>query len=195
MAAQPTSQMSVAEYLALERRQQEKYEYYDGEIVLQAGASLAHNLTAANIIGILHQQLRSQSCTVLPGDMRVCTPEHKQYLYPDAMVVCGTPLFDDEYQDTIINPVVVIEVLSPSTELYDRGRKFQAYRTIPMMQEYLLVAQHTLRVERFTRQNDMMWLMTEYAQPDQMIELASISCVISLASIYEKVSLADASEK
>jgi len=186
---QPTSLVSAAEYLAFERRQHEKHEFFDGEIALQAGASIAHNLITANIIGILHQQLRSSPCTVLPSDMRIRTPRRKQYMYPDATIICGSPIFDDDYHDTILNPIVIIEVLSPSTEQYDRGRKFQAYRTLPTLQEYLLISQTTMRVEHFKRQNDMMWLMIEYTQPDQVIELSPAACTLPLAALYEKVDL------
>ncbi len=189
MSAQPTSLVSVAEYLAFERRQTEKHEFFDGAISLQAGASIAHNLITANIIGILHQQLRTNPCTVLPSDMRVRTPRRRQYMYPDATIICGPPLFDDEYHDTIINPTVILEVLSPSTEQYDRGRKFQAYRTLSALQEYVLIAQTMMRVEHFKRQNETMWLMIEYTHPDQVIELSSVACTLPLTALYEKVGL------
>jgi Uma2 family endonuclease len=138
MPAQPTALVSVEEYLAFERRQHEKHEFFNGEIYLQAGASIAHNLITANIIGILHQQLRANPCTILPSDMRIRTPRRRQYMYADATIIYGSPIFDDEYNDTIVNPTVIFEVLSPSTEQYDRGRKFQAYRTLSTLQEYLL---------------------------------------------------------
>lgn len=189
MPAQPTALVSVAEYLVSERRRPEKHEFFDGEIYLQAGASIAHNLITANIIGVLHQQLRASSCTVLPSDMRVRTPRRRQYMYPDATIICGSPIFDDEYHDTIVNPIVIIEVLSPSTEQYDRGRKFQAYRTLSTLQEYLLISQMMMRVEHFKRQNDTMWLMIEYTHPDQAIELSSVGCTLPLAELYEKVGL------
>jgi Uma2 family endonuclease len=189
MSAQPTSLISADEYLAFERRQREKHEFFNGEIYLQAGASIAHNLITANIIGSLHQQLRDKPCTVLPSDMRIRTPRRRQYMYPDATIICGSPIFDDEQHDTIINPIVIFEVLSPSTEQYDRGRKFQAYRTISTLQEYLLISQTMMRVEHFKRHNDMMWLMAEYSRSDQVIELASVSCRLSLGALYEKVGL------
>jgi Uma2 family endonuclease len=189
MSAQPTSLVSVAEYLAFERRQPDKHEFFDGEIYLQAGASIAHNLITANIIGVLHQQLRANPCTILPSDMRVRTPRHKQYMYPDATIICGSPIFDDEYHDTIINPTVIFEVLSPSTEQYDRGRKFQAYRRLSTLQEYVLISQTMMRIEHFKRQNEMMWLMIEYTQPDQVIELTSVACTLPLTTLYEKVGL------
>ena len=110
-------------------------------------------------------------------------------MYPDATIICGSPLFDDDYHDTIVNPTVILEVLSPSTESYDRGRKFQAYRTIATLQEYLLISQTMLRVEHFKRHNDLMWLMIEYTQPDQVIELTSVGCNFLLSVLYEKVSL------
>jgi Uma2 family endonuclease len=189
MSAQPAALVSAENYLTFERSQREKHEFFDGEIVLQAGASITHNLITANIIGSLHQQLRAKSCTVLPSDMRIRTPRRRQYMYPDATVICGAPRFDDDQHDTIINPVVIVEVLSPSTESYDRGRKFQAYRTIPTLQEYLLIAQTMCRVEHFQRHNDLMWLMREYSILDQVIELPSVGCRLLLSDLYEKVSL------
>jgi Uma2 family endonuclease len=126
--------------------------------------------------------------------MRIRTQRRKHYMYPDATIVCGTPIFDDEHQDTIVNPVVIIEVLSPSTEQYDRGRKFQAYRSLPSFQEYLLISQNAIRIEHFARQNDIMWLMTEYTKPEQVITLASVPCTLSLAAVYEKVVALDAAD-
>jgi Uma2 family endonuclease len=189
MSAQPASLASADDYLAFERGQREKHEFFDGEIVQQAGASIAHNLITANIIGSLHQQLRGKPCTVLPSDMRIRTPRRRQYMYPDATIICGSPLFDDSQHDTILNPVVIVEVLSPSTESYDRGRKFQAYRTIATLQEYLLISQTMQRVEHFQRHTDLMWLMREYTSPDQAIELTSVGCRLLLSELYEKVSL------
>ena len=189
MVAQPVPLTSVMDYLAFERNRPERHEFFDGQIVLQAGASINHNILTANTIGSLYQQLRGKPCVVLPSDMRIRTPQRRQYMYPDVTVMCGSPTFDDEHQDTITNPTVIFEVLSPSSENYDRGRKFQAYRSIPSLQEYVLISQTVFRVEHFTRQNDMIWLMTEYLHPDQVIELSSIVCSLSLATLYEKVDL------
>src|SRR5262245_16984251 len=131
MSAQPKHIMSVAQYLAFERGQTEKHEYFEGEIYLQAGASVEHNLISANLIAALHPQLRQKPCKVYPSDIRIKIPRRPHYVYADVTIICGDPLFDDQQRDTIRNPAVIIEVLSPSTEQYDRGRKFQSYRTIP----------------------------------------------------------------
>ncbi|GAB4208466.1 MAG: Uma2 family endonuclease [Roseiflexaceae bacterium] len=184
--------LSVAEYLAFERGQSDKHEYFEGEIFLQAGASVAHNLIVANLIAALRPQLRGGPCRVYPSDVRLKIPNRRHYVYADVTLICGPPVFDDAEQDTVRNPTVIIEVLSPSTEQYDRGRKFQSYRTIAGFQEYLLVAQDALRVEHFVRQSEMIWTMTEYNQPDAVVELAAVGARLGLAAIYEEIAFPDA---
>jgi Uma2 family endonuclease len=190
MAAQPKTYISVADYLAGERMSDIKHEYHAGEVFAFAGGSEEHNLIAANVLATLHTQLRRRPCKIYPSDMRVKIQRTGLYTYPDVVVVCGHPHFEDAEHDTLLNPTVVIEILSPSTERYDRGKKFQNYRTIDSLAEYLLIAQDTLRIEQYIRQPDQQWLLSEAASLDATIELPSIQCTLALADVYEKVGLA-----
>jgi Uma2 family endonuclease len=194
MPAQPKQIMSVAEYLAFERAQQDKHEFYEGEIYLQAGASVAHNLITANLIALLRPQLRGRPCHVYPSDIRIKIPQRRHYVYADVSIICSPILFDEVDSETVQNPKVIIEILSPSTENYDRGRKFQAYRRIPSFDEYLLIAQDAIRVEHFVRQSASIWTMTEYTHLAMLIQLSSIDVSISMASIYEDLELDEEEE-
>ncbi len=175
------------DYLAAERVSPLKHEYHGGRVYAMAGASERHNLIVVNIVALLHGQLRRRSCTVYPGDMRVKVAAETLYTYPDISVVCGAPQFEDEQRDTLLNPTLIVEVLSPSTESYDRGRKFQFYRLLPSLQEYVLIAQERACVERFTRQPDGRWLLTEYNALSATVHFTAIDCALALADIYEKV--------
>jgi Uma2 family endonuclease len=174
------------QYLALERKAEVKSEYINGWIYAMAGASREHNLISANILAELHVQLRSRPCETYSSDMRVKVSATRLYTYPDVVVVCGEPRFEDEHVDTLLNPTVLIEVLSPSTEAYDRGDKFAHYRRLESLQEYVLIAQERMRVEHYARQGEQ-WLLTEFSQPDEQLPLASIGCEIPLREIYARV--------
>jgi Uma2 family endonuclease len=145
MPASAQAICTEADYLAFERTSAQKHEYYDGVIVAQAGGSATHNRITMNAINSLYTQLQNRPCTVYSSDMRVKIPQKKSDGYPDVSVVCGPERFDDTGQEILINPTVIIEVLSPSTERYDRGKKFELYRTIDSLQEYLLIAQDAKR--------------------------------------------------
>jgi len=189
MSSQPKTYLTPEEYLAIERRNEYKSEYIDGEMVAMTGASRRHNLIAVNISRDVSQQLRSRPCESYAGDMRVRIPATRAYMYPDVVVVCGEPQFEDDYVDTLLNPTALVEVLSDSTERYDRGRKFGYYRTIESLAEYVLVAQDECRVEQYTKQPDGRWLLTDHRSPDAVVELASIQCALRLSEGYEKVAL------
>ncbi|HYN90066.1 MAG TPA: Uma2 family endonuclease, partial [Ardenticatenaceae bacterium] len=146
------------EYLVRERGAEAKSEYLDGEIVAMVGASRAHNLLTINVAGLLWQQLGDRPCEVYSNDMRVKIPVARVYTYPDVVVSCDDPLFEDDELDTLLNPIVIVEVLSASTESYDRGKKFSFYRSIPSLIEYVLVAQDEHRVEHYLRQAGGHWL-------------------------------------
>jgi Uma2 family endonuclease len=185
--------VSEAEYLERDRTSPIKLELVAGEIFAMAGAKLSHNRIERNIIRHLENQLATGACEVLPSDMRVKTPGGL-YAYPDITVVCGEPQLDsDEHLDTLLNPVVIIEVLSDSTEMFDRGEKFHAYRTLPSLQEYILIAQDTRHVEHFLRQSDS-WIYTDATAADSVITLPSIGCTLALAEVYRKVVFADDNE-
>ncbi|HEX2906142.1 MAG TPA: Uma2 family endonuclease [Phototrophicaceae bacterium] len=177
--------MTPEEYLAFDRASEIKHEYYDGEIVAMTGAKKNHNLVAMSTGAALYSQLRQRPCEIYPSDMRVKTGDG-QYTYPDISLVCGESVFEDDRDDTLLNPLVIIEILSPSTETYDRGRKFQHYRTLASLQEYLLIAQDSVRVEHYTRQGEQ-WLLTDATSLDDILTLPSVDCTLALRDVYEKV--------
>ena len=178
--------VSPEEYLKRERRAEYKSEYFAGEIVAMAGAKRTHNLVSNNVTISLGTQLRNEPCEVYSNDMRVQADGEKQYSYPDVVVVCGEPQFRDGREDTLLNPTVVVEVLSPSTEAKDRGEKFLRYRQIDSLTDYLLVAQNERRVEQFTRQSDGSWRLVETVGEGE-VHLDSLGCTLTLADIYNKV--------
>lgn len=184
---------TTEDYLALERSAPYKSEFHDGQIVAMTGVSREHNLITVNIARELSTQLKRRPCEAYINDMRVKSAEARSYHYPDVAVVCGAPQFEDEQFDTLLNPTVLIEVLSPSTEGYDRGGKFMHYRKIPGLREYLLVAQDQAGIEHYVRQGEA-WLLTEAVGLEASVPLDSIGCVLSLREIYDKVRLSSASD-
>jgi Uma2 family endonuclease len=187
MSSQPTIYLTPAEYLAIERKAEDKSEYIDGEIVAMTGASRKHNLIVVNISSEISQQLKGRPCEGYSNDMRVRVPSTRLYTYPDVVVVCGEPQFEDDQVDTLLNPTLIVEVLSESTELYDRGKKFGFYRTIDSLAEYLLVAQDEQRIEQYLRQADGRWLLSEHRSPEDSVELTSIQASLELREVYDKV--------
>lgn len=177
------------EYLALERKAEYKSEYLHGEIFAMSGASRKHNLVTGNILAELNRQLRGKPCEVYPSDMRVKVTATGLYTYPDVVVVCGEPKFEDEYVDTLLNPTLLVEVLSQSTERYDRIAKSSYYRTLDSLAEHLLVAQDEVRLEQYVKQANGQWVLFECSSLDKVVELPSISCSIGLRDVYDKVSL------
>jgi Uma2 family endonuclease len=194
MAALPQQQpdkMTEAEYLAFERASEMKHEYYNGEIFAMVGASESHNLISVNLIRMISTKLRGKGCKVYPSDMKVKIESTRLYTYPDLSVMCGEAQFADGEFDTLLNPAVIIEILSPSTERYDRGKKFQHYREIPSLQEYVLVAQDNPRIERYLRQENGKWELTDAIGIEATIDLTSIDCVLELAEVYEQVTFVE----
>jgi Uma2 family endonuclease len=187
MSSQVKVYYTPEEYLALERQAEYKSEYFNGEIFAMTGASRRHNLVAANVLASLHTQLRKRPCEVYSSDMRVKVSPTGLYTYPDVVVVCGEPSFDDKQKDTLLNPTALVEVLSKSTASYDRGEKFEHYRKLDSLAEYLVVAQNKYHVEHYIRQPDNRWLLSETDDRQQTIHLSSIECDLALADIYDKV--------
>lgn len=183
---EPTT-LTIAEYLVLERAADYKSEYINGARRPMPGASRKHNLVTMNISASLHYQLRKRPCEVYPSDMRVKIEATDLITYPDISIVCGEPRFDDSYKDTLLNPIVLVEVLSPSTAAYDRGDKSENYRQIPSLQAYLLVAQDRMHVEYYSRQPDNSWRFAEFKRSEDRFALAAIQCELVLEDIYEKV--------
>jgi Uma2 family endonuclease len=187
MASQTKLRYTPEEYLALERGAEGKSEYYGGEIFALGGASERHNLITGNILVALHIQFRGRPCKVYSSDMRVKVNSTGLYIYPDVVALCGQSRFDDEQKDTLLNPTLIIEVLSKSTEAYDRGNKFEHYRKIDSLTEYLLVSQDKHHIDHYVRQPDNQWLLSEVGSLDDTISLPSVDCVLALAEVYDKV--------
>ena len=195
MSAQSQTFLTPEQYLEIERRAETRSEYWRGAMFAMAGASRDHSLLKTNLVAALGQQLRKRPCEVYSSEMRVWIPATGLYTYPDVIVVCGEPRFTDDYADTLINPAFLAEILSPSTEAYDRGRKFEHYRAVESLQEYLLVAQDRLHVDLYARQPDGTWLLREAARSEEVPELKSIGCQLPLADLYEKVHLPGSNEQ
>lgn len=178
--------LTPEEYLTRERKALTKSEYRDGRIYAMPGASRAHNLITAHVTGELYIQLRTRSCEVYPSDMRVKVSAAGLYTYPDVIVVCDEPRFEDSHFDTLLNPTVLIEVLSPSTAAYDQGEKFRRYQYLDSLCEYVLISQDRVRVEHYLQQ-EQGWDLTEFRSLADVCQLASIECELSLQAIYAKV--------
>ena len=178
--------LTSEEYLAWERKQPFKNEYYNGQIVAMSGASRSHNRITVDITIQLGNQLMNSECEVFASEMRVRTSPAISYFYPDVIVVCGEPRFEDDTFDTLLNPMLVVEVLSPSTAAFDRGEKFEHYKQIASLEEYILVSQNNVRVEHYRRQGSQ-WIHNTFEHLEDMLPLASIECTLSLRAIYRRV--------
>lgn len=189
MSALAQPYFTPEEYIDMERRAEFKSEYDCGQIFAMAGASRAHNLVSGNVFGALQRKLAESPCEVYSSDMRVQAASASRYSYPDVAVVCGKPEFLDAKEDTLLNPLVLVEVLSPSTESKDRGEKFLRYRRIEALSDYLLVSQDAHRVEHFQRQADGSWRLTEAEGLGGSVTLDALGCVLPLAEVYAKVTL------
>jgi Uma2 family endonuclease len=187
MSSQPRSKPSREEYLAMERLAECKSEYLDGEVFAMSGAGETHNLIAGNLFAILRAHLRGGSCRAYVSDLRVFVPSTALYTYPDVTVACGERKFADAEVDTLLNPTLIAEVLSPFTENWDRGRKFECYQSIPSLHHYLLIAQDRIHVDLFTRQHNSGWLLTSTSKLDQSIRLDALECLIPATELYESV--------
>jgi Uma2 family endonuclease len=186
MASESKPIYTPEEYLALERAAQYRSEYLDGEIFAMSGASEAHNLITGNIARHLGNQFEGRPCRVYTTDMRVRVTPGRMYTYPDVVAVCGPREFADDQRDTLLNPTIVFEVLSPSTEAYDRGEKFAHYWRLASLTDYVLVAQDQMRVEHFTRQGDG-WFVTAAGALDATIRLTALGAELTVRAIYENV--------
>lgn len=192
MPAVQNQTLDSASYLQQERSTDTKSEFINGQIYAMAGASREHNQLVFNLAGLLHPQLRNKPCSAYVSDMRVRSKATEAYFYPDLTVVCGDSQFEDEQQDTLLNPVLIVEVLSSSTEGYDRGAKFAHYRRIESLREYILIAQDRYSIERYKRNEAGQWLLADEAGlADAVVVLEGIECELRLAEVYEKVVFAD----
>ena len=181
--------LTPEEYLAFERKATTKHEYLNGQIITMSGASFAHNFITVNIVTYLNVQLMEGECRVAASDMRVKVTQIDSYFYPDVVVVCGEPRAEDDTFDTLLNPVVIVEVLSPSTEGYDRGEKFEHYQQIASLTDYILISQDEVHVEHYCRQGSG-WLQTEFRELEDVLSLPSIDCELRLQDVYRRVEVA-----
>ena len=180
------TQLTPEEYLAWERKAPFKNEYLSGQIFAMSGASRAHNLLTGNILNGFYNQLVNRDCEVYASEMRVKARPIPSYFYPDVVVVCDEPRFEDDMFDTLLNPTVIVEVLSPSTAAYDRGEKFESYKQIVSLQEYILVSQDRVNVERHFRLGTQ-WRVIELSELADVLSVDSIRCELSLGHIYKRV--------
>lgn len=181
--------MTEAEYLAFERESDVKHEFVDGKVYAMSGGSARHSFITVNTSTAFNTQLANTDCRVASPDLRLKVQSKVAHRYPDVMVICGDLDYVDNRNDTIQNPIVIVEVLSPSTELIDRNQKLQEYRALPTLQEYILISQHEAKIERYFRQTADDWLYTSVIGLDNQLALVSIDCTLKLSQIYQKITL------
>jgi len=188
MASHSVTKLSAEEYLALDRAAEFRSELLDGEMVAMSGGSMRHAKLGANVLGELHMALRGRECQAYSSDFRVRVSA-TTYTYPDATVVCGQPILADERQDILLNPTVIFEILSPSTERYDRGLKLQHYRRIESLRDYILVDQNQMRIEQYTRGDANTWTLRDYAGANATLTIESIGVSLALDRLYDRVEI------
>ena len=186
MATHPITKVSAEEYLALDRAAEFRSELLDGEIVAMSGGSMRHSVLQVNLGGELRAALHGTPCQAFSNDLRVRVST-RTYTYPDLTVACGKPMLADGRQDVLLNPKVIFEILSPSTERYDRGIKLQHYRSIESLEDYILVAQDQIRIEQYTRGEGAIWTLRDYASADDNLAIPSIGVSLPVARIYERI--------
>lgn len=191
MSSLAETYLSPEEYLERERKAERKSEYFRGQVFAMAGATREHVVIVTNLVGELRQQLRGRPCDVYSTDMRLQASAAGLYTYPDVMVVCGEPAYADDHRDTLLNPNLIIEVLSESTKDYDRGQKFQHYRTLPSLREYLTIAQNNAHLERWTREDEQHWVLCEVDDLSASVRIESIGVELELREIYDRVDFTD----
>ena len=196
MAANVHPKMTPEQYLQAERSAVGvKSEYYEGYVYAMAGASFAHGVITGNLVRALGNKTASRGCVAIPNDLRTRVAYRGLYTYPDVVVICGKPEFIDGQQDTLTNPTLLIEVLSPSTEAYDRGFKSSQYRKIESLREYALVSQNEPRVEIYQRRENQQWLISEVAGLDAGVHLESVDCDLSLREVYQNIAFEESAPR
>ncbi len=188
MATQP-QYLTPEEYLEIERKAEYKSEYIKGTMVAMSGASLAHDQITFAARRALAEQMSGGPCNTFGSDVRIAARAGEAYFYPDVSVCCDKADLADGQADTVLNPVLIVEVLSPSTEAYDRGRKFSFYKMIGSVREYLLIGSQSMTADLYTRQAEGRWLLTSFSNLADVIELQSVGCRLEMAKLYEKAAL------
>lgn len=194
------NKFTVEEYLQMEKASTEKHEFYQGEIfplqravnaeiLMMSGAGVRHNIIQVNLLGLLSTILKGKSCRPFGSDMRIHIPENTLYTYPDISIICGDIITSEQDEDTAIKPVVIIEILSPSTKQYDRGDKFKLYRDIPVLKQYILIDSESIQVESFELNERNHWELQEYSDELQHLSISAVNASILLKDIYEGTKL------
>jgi Uma2 family endonuclease len=191
-SAKPVQHLTAAEYLQMERAAEVKSEFRDGEVFAMSGGTYAHSIIAANIVRHFGNKLEGSGCATCTSDLRVKIEMADLYTYPDVSVVCGERQFEDGTRDVLLNPSVIVEVLSDSTESYDRGKKFEWYRRIPSLREYLLVSQREPHIDQYIRQASGEWLLRDYSGLEGRVALPSLGIEVALSEIFANVDFAAA---
>lgn len=195
MSTQPKQQYTLEEYFALELASEEKYEFWNGEVFCMSGVSLIHSQIESNAIKELRNQLDARGCRVFPANLRVKVPAYPPYRYPDLTALCDKPEIERfGGLDMLVNPTLIVEVLSPSTEAFDRGDKFTYYKSIASFSEYLLIAQHRPHVSQFIKQDNGIWTFMEFNALTDTVQCESVPCVLALSEIYRDVTFESANE-
>ena len=193
MAANPKQHYTLAEYFELERRSEERYEYWHGEVFCMSGVSPEHDQIESNTVFHLRSRLTGRPCRVFLANIRLKVPTAPPYRYADLAALCGQPQYEKiGGLESLTNPSLIVEVLSDSTEAYDRGDKFTHYKSIPHFSEYLLIAQHRPHVTQFVKQDEGTWLQREFNDLSEVVKLVSLPCELPLSEIYQNVSFAPA---
>lgn len=179
--------VTAAEYLAFEREAEERHEFYKGEIFAMSGASFKHNIIEDNLRGTLHTFLKGKKCRSFGSNLRIHIPQNTLYTYPDILIVCDEPKLSDEYFDTLLNPTVIIEILSPSTANYDRGAKFDLYRQIESLKEYILIDSATIHFVHYIKNPDLTWTLSDSRNLNAPFSITTIGLQIPLSEVYSGV--------
>jgi Uma2 family endonuclease len=188
MSAIPKHKMTMEEYIEFDKNNEGRWEYFDGEAIDMAGGTLNHNRIIKNILTSLDNKLEGTPCEALPSEMRLKVPKALPYRYPDVVVVCGEPIIEKiQGQEMLVNPLIIIEVLSPSTAQYDYSAKFTAYQSIESFREYLLIAQDRPHIMQYARQPDGQWLRRDIEGMESIVKLASVDCELTFSEIYRLV--------
>ena len=181
---------SIQEYLEMEKDSFEKHEYYKGEIFAMAGAGPRHNVISVNIITALANALKGKSCQPYGSDMRIHIPENSLFTYPDISIICGEIITSKENEETVTQPTVIIEILSPATKNYDRGEKFMLYRAIPALKEYILIDSESIHAEHFAINKEGLWQLKEHNNPEEKISIETVNIQLMMQDVYERTKLA-----
>jgi Uma2 family endonuclease len=190
MSTQPKKRLTIEEYLEIDKNSEEKFEYFDGEVFNMSGVHPNHSRLELRLARLLGEQIEKRGCTIFSSNLRVKVPSMPPYRYPDLSALCGKPEFEEHSGLLCLtNPVVLVEILSPSTEAFDRGEKFTQYKSIPSLREYLLIPQNKKNVTHYSKQSERAWLQTEYSA-GEVLQISSLECELDVDALYQGINFA-----